>query len=186
MDKHEFKLVHILSARGMTIGLLPNGDPCCGAKLDGEICALPASDDIHMPSVEASTSSEAPEILPCPFCNSAVTVERRTRLDNERAPGPHYVYGIECDPCDLRMEEWNDRWTSGTLGDETDDDLNAKAKLLQRWNTRIALSLKAENERLQAVIGLAADYIDPTTSPHRMSGSDMAAMLRCAALEKKG
>lgn len=49
MNRHEFK-------EGLAFPLL-----CVFiGKSDNEICALPASNDVHMPSGEASTSSEAP------------------------------------------------------------------------------------------------------------------------------
>jgi hypothetical protein len=77
-------------------------------------------------------------LLPCPFCGSSATFIHTLRNDDSRAPRPHHAYRIECNDCEIAIEETGKQWWSGggISPPEDEDDLKAKAKVEQRWNTR--------------------------------------------------
>jgi hypothetical protein len=81
---------------------------------------------------------DAMPLLPCPFCGSSATFKHTSCNDDSRAPRPHHAYRVECNDCEIAIEETGKQWWSDgdTPSLEDEDDLKAKAEVEQRWNTR--------------------------------------------------
>lgn len=89
----------------------------------------------------------------CPFCGGSVVLDVRIKDDNARSPRPHRFYFIECDICEVIIEEMSSTWIDDIdLPPETISDKKTKQFVVGRWNHRyMDVFIEKELDRLRAI-----------------------------------
>lgn len=76
--------------------------------------------------------SEQPELLPCPFCGSDVTMSDLFDEDDRRM----WVREIECDVCQVTMRDWTGWPKRNVTFDRDWMSAHVGASLARMWNHR--------------------------------------------------